>query len=333
MSRPSPFSTQFPDDASHADAPRRGCAVVDRSDYGVLDVTGPDRVSLLQRITSNELDGVTAGQCQRNCFTSAKGRVIDWSRLLVRDDAVRVITSPGRVGDVSAWLDKYTIIEDLTVADRSGERAHLWLIGPDALSIAAKIAGQGAPDAGRFVAGQLGGATVDVIAAEPILDQPSYWITLQSDAAQAGLDALLGLGDVTPIGGAVADALRIESGLPAVGVDVTEERNPLEVGLWGSVSFDKGCYVGQEVLARLRNYDKVMNQLALLSLDGDASPGDEITADGKKVGALSSVATPPLANKRVALGLVKRRVLQTGEELRVGDGAVGATVDRVIRID
>lgn len=321
----------FGDAAVEAATARRGSAIVDAADHGVLDIRGRDRVSLLQRITANDLMKLAPGRLQRNCFTSAKGRVIDWSRLLLIDDAVRIITSPGRAGAVRAWLDRYTIIEDITVDDRCAQIAPLRLIGKGARDVAARIADTDAPDANGYTGGHLGDVAVQLLGSEPIADAAAWLLLVPTDHAVSAARWLIEECAATFIGELAWDALRIEAGLPRSGHEITEERNPLELGLWNSVAFDKGCYVGQEVLARLRNYDKIMSQLALLELSAPAAAGAALLHEGKPVGELTSTTAPPIAEAARGLGLVKRRVVQAGGELAVGDPGTGITA-KVVRV-
>ena len=122
------------------------------------------------------------------------------------------------------------------------------------------------------------------------------------------------------------EAFRIASGVPAYGPELGEEVNPLEAGLWDSVSFTKGCYVGQEVVARLNTYEKVKRYLAMLSLEDGAIPdaGAPLTVDGKDAGKLTSVSPVLISGRRPALGYVRKAYANPEAALTVesGDGPV-----------
>jgi folate-binding protein YgfZ len=135
----------------------------------------------------------------------------------------------------------------------------------------------------------------------------------------------------SPTGDAVVEACRILRGLPSAGHELTEDHNPLEAGLWDAVSFDKGCYVGQEVIARLRTYDKVARALVGLELPPGSDPplpGTRLFLDGREVGELTSAAAVPGRRGPVGLGYVKRKELGPALELRVG----GSEAERVARV-
>ena len=122
------------------------------------------------------------------------------------------------------------------------------------------------------------------------------------------------------------EALRVGSGVPAHGPELGEEVNPLEAGLWDAVSFTKGCYVGQEVVARLNTYEKVKRYLAMLSLEDGPIPdaGTPLTVDGKDAGKLTSVSPITISGRRPALGYVRKAYANPEAALMVeaGDGPV-----------
>jgi folate-binding protein YgfZ len=133
-----------------------------------------------------------------------------------------------------------------------------------------------------------------------------------------------------PAGDRAVEAWRILRGLPDNGSELTEERNPLEAGLWDAVSFSKGCYVGQEVVARLNTYDKVTRDLRGLTFPEGVEPperGAPLLAGPRRVGEITSALRPPGRPGAVALGFVKREHSDPGTRLDAGgDGGVRATV-------
>jgi folate-binding protein YgfZ len=125
---------------------------------------------------------------------------------------------------------------------------------------------------------------------------------------------------------------RIEAGLPAVGAELSEEYTPLEAGLEAAISSTKGCYTGQEVIARQITYDKVTQQLCGLRLERSARPGERIwTMDGTPVGKVTSAATSPRFGE-IALGVVKRPHHQPGADLKVGETFQAAAEGRAVAL-
>jgi folate-binding protein YgfZ len=321
----------FGDAPAEAESLRTGAGVFDASDHDVLRVTGKDRVDLLQRITSNDVKRMAVGAAHRNCFTSAKGRVIDRVRLLVDAEEARVVASPGRSAAVASTIGKYTIVEDVRVEAAACGMLHL--LGPTARATAGALLGADPPARDRFVRGSVAGVDALVLGTEGLLEHPGWLLITPAAGAVAILDAILSSG-ASPaprlVGSLAFDAVRVENGLPLFGREVTEDDNPLEAGFWDSVSFDKGCYVGQEVIARLRTYDKVQRLMTLLAPEAAVAPGATLFADDKEAGRIAAAASPPLVREPRALGFVKRRAIQAGAALRAVDPASGPLV-RVIR--
>jgi folate-binding protein YgfZ len=306
-----------------------GAARRDEFPSGLLLVTGRDRASLLQRITTSDVAGLAPGESRITCFTTAKGRVLDRVRVLAAADACLIVTSAGRSEAIAKWIDRYVITEDCQVLDLSPLTTRVATCGARAMEVATALLGHASLPArnGHVGITLASGATVTLVRIRSLLDHDGLLAIAPREAAQE-LGAALedaarraGIPVLSQLDDAEYEAARIASGLPRYGADVTEDHNPLESGLWDAVAFDKGCYVGQEVVARLRNYDKVMKQLCVLSFaDPAVAPrvGDELIADGRQVGVLTSVAGPPHLTAWRALGYVGRRTLQAGTPITLG---------------
>ncbi|MFG0316216.1 MAG: YgfZ/GcvT domain-containing protein [Planctomycetota bacterium JB042] len=309
-----------------------GCAVLEPG-ADLLLLTGEDRVDLLQRISANDVKALTPGTWHWNCLTTAKGRLVDRVRILASDDSLLLLGTAGRGGAIEAWLDQYTITEDVQVEDVSGDLQLLHLVGPRAIEIARRfldVDPRSLP-AGGLAEATAAGDAVTVLRTEGNLADPGVLLVVPANDVDAVRGVAADAG-ATPLSAEAWDAVRVTVGLPRVGVDVTEDHHPLEAGLWDGVSFDKGCYVGQEVLARLRNYDKIQRRLVTLALGGEAEPGAELFADGKPVGTLTTVVSSPWLDAPRALGYVKTRTIQAEAALTVGEGGPGAKIDEVVRL-
>lgn len=304
----------------------------DASARGLLLVSGKDRVDLLQRITTNDLKKLASGSGNLCCFTTAKGRVIDRCRMLVGQDAILVVTSAGRSPAVAQWIDRYVIIEDVKVVDLSAAVFQLDVVGEGARAIGARLDSRfdSLPRHGHLQTTIEGVEGVTMVRTEGLRSSDAMAV-IGPRAAKDSVVAAIG-SDVPILDEAEFEALRIDAGVPTFGRDVTEDNNPLEAGLWDSVSFEKGCYVGQEVVARLRNYDKVMKQLCRIELPASFPTGTKLLADGRDVGVLTSVAGPPHLEKHVALGYVQRRIVQNGTPMVLGTSDAKVLDVRVVKL-
>ena len=243
-----------------------------------------------------------------------------------------MLTGPGNQGRVAEWVDFYTFVEDVSVEDVTGATAMLGVIGPGAPSVVEAATGVAAPELAPYElrVGTVGGAEALVVRTDPI-GEPGYDVVVAADDRGEALDALLSA-DATPapveVGGEALDALRIEHGVPAFGRELTEAFNPLEAGLIDIISFTKGCYVGQEVVARLNTYDKVQKRLMRMRWGDGAGPepGAKLVLEGKQVGVVTSAAISP-AGGGVGIGYVRLAHASAGVVL-AGEGG-GFSVELV----
>lgn len=295
-------------------------------DRGVLRVAGADRVAFLHNMTTADVKGLAPGHGMPGAIVNQKGQVLDWVGIHADDDALWVVTSLPRLGEVAAWLDKYVITEDVAIADHTTEATRFFLTGPGAEALAGV--------APWTVAGTaLAGLPVRVLGA-PGWGGPGYLLEAAPGDAAAVADALAAAGAADP--GPEARAwLRVATGVPTAGHELTERTNPWEARLDAAVSLAKGCYLGQEVVARLQAYDKVQRLLVGLDLPEGAvvAPGDALLdpadPDGARpLGEVTSVA-PGTDGPAAVLGFVKRAAATpgTGVMVRGADGTkISATV-------
>jgi len=307
----------YSDFASEYEAATNAVGVHDASYMGRLKATGEDGLDLLNRMSTNKVVDLAAGAGAVTVLTTDRGRIVDVLAVVNQGDYLILLTSPGRQQAVIDWLDKYTIMEDLTVGDVTGETAMLALVGPDSGKLLGLAPSEGSLDSLTIQPVQLGG--FDALAVEqPLGALPRYWLLAAPDVA-AGLWRHLVENGAAPLGATAMDAVRVNFGVPEYGPELGEPYNPLEAGLIGSVDFAKGCYIGQEVIARLDSYKKVQKYLVSLCFDAEASvsPGDALLQEGQNVGAVTSVA--PMASDGVlkGLGYVKVVAASLGARLDV----------------
>ena len=306
-------------------AATQGIGAIDRSRMGRLKAIGDDALDLLNRLSTNKIDELAVDAVMGAVLTTNKGRIIDLLFVLRQADYLLILTSPETRQRVAEWIDFYTFVEDVTIEDVTEQTAMFSLMGDgvaDALPSLSDLPlyGSAALDFNGVAALALrtdfaGARSYDLIA--PASDAQRLWDGLTDRGA-------------TPVGYAASEMLRIESGVPLQGHELTEDYNPLEANLWDFISFNKGCYIGQEVVARLNAYDKVQRHLARLSWGDGYNPaqGDALYADGRRVGALTSVA-PPEAGRSEGLGFVRKTQAEPGVRLQT-DAGVEVAVEAVV---
>jgi folate-binding protein YgfZ len=317
-----------------------GLVVVDRQSVGLLRASGKDAVDLLDRLSTNDLSGLALGKGVSTVLTTNKGRVIDLLRVVHLGGHLLVLCSRDAVTRVSEWIDFYTFEEDVVVSEVTAEYFITGLVGPQALATAQQVAGAAAAGLTAYgaVDADVAGVKATVVRTDFLGEAAFDFIVAVSDG-QALRDALAEHAEA--VGPEALEAARIERGIPAFGSELNEDHNPLEAGLIDSISFNKGCYVGQEVVARLNTYDKVQRRLAVLNWPPDpalggpvsagdpvsggdsVSVGDEIVGDDKVIGAITSVAAHPDGGF-VGLAYVRRAF--EGAEVAVGQSGIIATL-------
>ena len=306
-------------------AATRGVALADRSPVGRLQATGPDVLDLLNRLSTNRVDPLDPGTGAATVLTTNKGRIIDWITLLHPGDRTVILTSPPCAEVVSAWIDRYTIIEDVTVEDVTPSTALVGVLGPAAATVVEDVLGLSAAELPLLGCCTVPwGAGALLVARTDPLRVPGYDLMVDGGDAAALWDALAEAGaahGVQPIGLEAMEALRVENGVPRWGSELGDAYNPLEAGLTESVSWTKGCYIGQEVVARLWTYHKVQKYLVGLAFQGEddarPAPGATLHVGDARVGALTSVAFSPGAEALLGLGYLRAAHATVGQAVEV----------------
>jgi tRNA-modifying protein YgfZ len=297
-------------------AAREGAAVVALPGRGVLAVTGPLRVKFLHNLLSNDLASRKPGQGVRAALMDVKGRLLALLRALVTEDTVLLELPSDRLEAIEALLVHYRVAAPVRFA--RPPMAVIAVIGPAARDVFAR-AGAALPETMApedHVAAALGSAAVRIARAG---DLPAFgWVVhVAPEDAPAARDALLTAGAMA-IGEDVLDVLRVEDGRPWYGSDIREDNLLHETGLVAEYhSPAKGCYVGQEVVARLEargaNVNKVLRGLRLQS---PATRGAVLRADGKDVGVVTTAGVSPTLGP-VAMAFVHRSRAEPGAEVVV----------------
>jgi folate-binding protein YgfZ len=265
----------------------------------VVSLRGPDALAFAHRMSTAPLEGLAAGAGALACFPDKKGRLQGTAVLWRADEHALHLFMPAALeqGGLGDYLDAFLFTEDLELSSR---RVTGWsLIGAD------PGAALGVQTPARFGAVPLdGGALVRWFDLAPASAIAWCWV-VPDDGAPAPT-ALSGL---PTLDAHRLDALRVAAGVPGP-AELTPAHNPLELALHDAIAWDKGCYPGQEVIARIDNYDKQTRHLVALELTGGGAvaAGDVLkTTDGAELGKVTSAATAPLASAPAALALLRSR--------------------------
>jgi len=323
---------RFSDIAEECRAVRTGTGVLDRTDRAYLTAAGPDARRYLHAMVTNEVKGLEPGQGRYSLQLNAQGQILADLYVLAMEDHLLLETDWALKEKLRAVLEKYIIADDVELGDRSEQLAALAVEGPHAAELL-RTAGAGAlPDA-ELNHGwvKLGDAPVLVVRLSETGEE-GFRLIFAVEYAQNLWDALMAAQASVPwkpIGHAAFELLRTEAGLPRYGAELDERTLPPEAGLEArAISYTKGCYLGQEIVERIRSRGHVNRKLAGLALATGALPshGTKLTKDGKEAGFLTTAIDSPTLGRRIGLGYLRREHLAPGTQLEVEGGGSAEVV-------
>ena len=287
---------------------RHGAGLVRRGDRGVLSVGGPDRLSWLQGLLTNDVAALPVGGVCDAAYLTPQGRMITDLRVMHLEDQTLLDVPASLSATLAARLDGLLFSEDAQIADVSQRFVLIDLHGPKS------------PEVRHAAAAMLGEHAMAVVTDAPF-HVPGFSIVATVERADVIVTALIAHGSVeTTL--ATLDVLRVEAGRPAFLIDMDEHTLPLEANLEDrAISFTKGCYVGQEVIVRVmhRGQGRVAKKLVGLRFEkGEApKPGDRVLSAGREIGRLTSVVWSAALESSIGLGYVHRDFLEPGTAVTV----------------
>lgn len=298
----------MPPTAAHSDEYRqatRACGWAVLEGRGFLRVSGPERTSYLQGMVTNDVEALAEGAGCLAAVLTPKGAMVGLLRVLRRSEDLLLDVADGRALAVKEFLSRYLISEDAELHD-APEFALVSLVGPTAAEALALLPAQvrvGTLD------GQLG---------------PGLDVVVRREALAAVEEALSGVPRLSP---ETLEVLRVEAGLPKFGAELGETTIPLEANLERAIHYQKGCYIGQEVIARA-TYRGQMNKrlMGLLVGAGEVDVGADLRVGERKVGWVTSVAVSERKGQTVALGYLHRDFLAPGTQVATPAGVALSVV-------
>jgi folate-binding protein YgfZ len=293
---------------------------------GYLEISGADRAAFLQRQTTNDVRLLQRGYALATVLTSPTAHILDLLWLFEEGEVIVALTLPDRGPATARFLrGRIFFMDRVTVRDASAETAIFELVGPRAPQILERVGEMRWPAAGEVSTGVCAGAPVRAIGGAGLTGLGCLLLA-PADHASNIEDALQQAG-ATPLAAESYEALRIEAGRPGVAGELVEEYTPLEVGLRNVIADNKGCYTGQEVIARQITYDKVARALVGLRAEEPLTSGAQVLVGSRLAGAVTSAAVSPRLGP-VGLAVLRRPLPQPGESVtvRAPARAIAATV-------
>jgi len=311
-------------------AVRKQAGLADVSHLGLLRITGKDRLPFLNGLLTNEISKLNDGSGVRSALLNTKARVLADLYLYAREDDLLVDTGDVPGARVRDTLDRFIITEDVQVKDITSEFVHLTIQGPQATDSAKELLGITFADMKQMQHKMTGPA---MIAIRDRTGQSGYDMIIPNHEAEAVWQGFL-LKGVTPVGQDALEILRLEAGYPRYGIDVDETTIILEAGYKDAISFTKGCYLGQEVVARATHIGRVNKNLIQFQTDSDHVPGpkSKLQVGDKEAGYVTSAAFSPGLKAVVGLGYAQRDFAKEGTKLVIesAQGLLPTVITRLV---
>jgi glycine cleavage system T protein len=320
----------YGDTQAEYEAVKKRIGLADLSDRGKLRLGGREHLKFLQGMLTNDVLKLENGQGVYAAILTVKGSMVSDMRVYREQDSVLLDLEPGLNIKVGELLKKYRLSYRASIDDLTESTGLISIQGPDAHRLVDDIIGKENPLSVEYDhERRLVNGTVIMVVKADRTGADGYDIYAPSGELSRIWEHLLERGKdyrITPVGSKALDTLRIEAGIPLYGTDMDDDTIPIEAGLWSALNFEKGCYVGQEVVARIRWRGHVNWHLMGLITSGDRIPvkGSEVFYGGKKIGHITSGTFSPVFHTPIALGYIRREYIEPGTrvQLKLPDGAL-----------
>jgi glycine cleavage system T protein len=305
--------------------------LLDFSNAMLLEVSGGDRIRFLNGMLTNDIKSLQPGQGCYTTMLTSQGRIVADMQVYCREGALLLTAGAVLREKLPQALKKYIIADQVELADCSESQGILSLQGPHASELLSRLVSTNLPqETFGHAASEILGTPVHLCRHRRGCSD-GYDLVFPQERLAESWSAILEAGvvlGIRPVGWEAFNTKRIEAGIPLYGIDMDENQLPLEAGLLSAISFTKGCYIGQEIVARVTYRGQVNWRLSGLLLP-DSVPlasGTSVQKDGREVGWVTSSTYSPALSRAIAIGYLRREVLQPGIAIQVdrtGDSITG----------
>jgi tRNA-modifying protein YgfZ len=305
-----------------------GVALKFMNTSSIIELKGTDSLDFLHRISTNSMKNLNKEEVKKTIFTSEKGRIIGVSTVMNFESYILLITGIYSKQRTMSWINKYIIGDDVKLSDASHRFNLFEIVGPQSESFLSLFVG----DAVNSVSTD----SFKVVNADGVLfflakvnDENGlykYWILAEQESGKKLISNMVenkGPFDFNLVGEEAYTVYKIENGIPSDPHELNDLYNPHEARIINLVDFKKGCYIGQEVIARLDTYDKVQKHLVGLCFPEVVETNEKLTLldeDKNEVGVVTSMAFSPKIKKNIALGYLKKSLAIQGTKLIAKNG-------------
>ncbi|MGO9482632.1 MAG: aminomethyltransferase family protein [Candidatus Kryptoniota bacterium] len=329
-------------------AARRCAAFFDFSNFGKLRITGKDALDLMNRISTNDLSGMRPGMGKQTFLATEKGRVVDLCTVYAQQEDLLLITSPSNSPNVKKWIEKFIISDDVKVEDVTDFFPMIFVAGSSAADFLKQVAHSSHKtllDLSKIPRHNFIHTFLDTgevfLARTNMAMNNGFIMLLNKNEGEAAWNLLYDRSKAygaVPAGSETFEVLRIENGTPLYPHELNENINPWEVNIIDAISDRKGCYVGQEVIARLQTYEKIKRRLVGLSSTSKMPRGSKVYHSKQssagietEIGFVTSSVWSPGLSREVALAYISMQEVIPGSEyiVKLGGKNVEAKLSSV----
>jgi glycine cleavage system T protein len=327
------LAVQFTDAVSEHNAVRNDVGIADISYLGTLSLTGEDRAKFLHRLISNDVEGLSVGEGNYATLLTNRGKVIADMKVYILEDAIYVSTAPESVERVFTELDKYIIADDVELSVVTDNVGAIAVYGPKSTELVESVLN--AENLSGLPEHHSRHCEVDsqrvVCVRSDTVGECGYHLYISSDVLEGLWEKLMDeRPDIQAIGWDALESLRIEAGTPIYGSELTDSIIPLEAELEHAIDFEKGCYIGQEIIARMKYRGHPNRLLRGIEIESDSPipQHSKIFSGDKEVGWVTSSTYSPTLEKPIALGYVRMAVTEPGSQIQIetSEGRISGTV-------
>ena len=323
----------FTDPLQEHHAVRQGVGIVDLSHRGRLRLTGSDRTAYLHRIISNDVEGLSVGAGNYATILTNRGKIIADMKVYVFEESIGLETDAETTSSLYQELDKYLIADDVTIEDLTDRTGTIGVHGPTSAQLLQEVYGlevEHLPEH-HSVIHDIEGQCITCVRANET-GEIGYNLCTTSESIEWLWDTTLTKGrgfSAQPVGLTALNTLRIEAGIPRYGTELDDSVFPGEAELEGAVSFEKGCYIGQEIVARMKYRGHPNRLLRGFEIASDTPPqsGDRLLDGDKEIGWITSAVVSPTSGKTIGMGYIRIAFTDQGSQVEVEttNGRVNAT--------
>ena len=324
----------FTDPDQEHRAVRQDVGVIDLSHHGRLGLTGADRAAYLHRIISNDVEGLSVGEGNYATILTNRGKIIADMKVYVFEESIGIETNAETTSILYQELDKYLIADDVTIEDFTERTGAVGVHGPKSAELLQDVFGF---DVGSLleyhsIIHEIDGQRIICVRANET-GEVGYNLCTASESMEWLWDTILTKGrtfGTEPVGLTALNSLRIEAGIPQYGAELDDSVFPGEAELEQAISFEKGCYIGQEIVARMKYRGHPNRLLRGFEIASDIPPqsGDRLFDEDKEIGWITSAVVSPTLGKTIGMGYVRTAFTDEDSEVKVemADGQVNVTV-------